>query len=201
MEEIWRDIKGYEGKYQVSNLGRVKSLNYNRTKKEKVLDFKPSKAGYIIVRLCREGKSKPYQVHRLVALHFIDNPNNYPQVNHKDENKTNNCVDNLEWCTQKYNNNYGTHNKRVSESQKGKVISEETKKKMSKNHADVSGSKNPASRKVQCSTTGKKFNCIKEAAEYYHINTVNIVNCCRGKQKYAGTHSITREKLKWEYID
>lgn len=114
MEE-WRDIKGYEGLYQISNLGRVKSLRDNHGNyREKILN--PSnRKGYLIVSLCRKGRKREFKVHRLVALHFIDNPNNYSQVNHKDENKENNRVDNLEWCTPKYNSNYGTRTQRASE--------------------------------------------------------------------------------------
>ena len=186
MNEEWKDIKGYEGRYQVSNLGRVKSLNYNHTKKEKILKLKPNRKGYFEVFLYKNGERRAFKVHRLVALHFIPNPNNYPQVNHKDENKQSNCVDNLEWCTNKYNMNYGTRSKRASESMKGKY----------------EGSKNPQARKVQCVTTGKKFNCIKEASEYYYIKSFNnITHCCQGKYKYCGKHPVTGEELKWKYID
>ena len=184
MEEEWRDIKGYEGKYQVSNLGRVKSLGNNKSKKEKILKHINS-CGYSNVNLYKNGKKKPFLVHRLVAMHFIENPNNYSQVNHKDENPTNNRVDNLEWCTHEYNLNYGTRNKRTSESMKGKY----------------KGSKNPASRKVQCITTGKKFNTVKEAGEYYFVNKVSITQCCRGNYKSAGKHPVTGEKLVWKYIN
>ena len=115
MQEIWKDIEGYEGIYQVSNKGRVKSLKrkicsnsnnhkYN-TLSEKLL--KLSGGGkYIQVILCKDGKTSAKLVHRLVAQAFIPNPNNLPCVNHKDENKKNNDVRNLEWCTYKYNNEY-----------------------------------------------------------------------------------------------
>lgn len=184
MKEEWRYIKGYEGKYQISNLGRVKSLGNNKNKKEKILSNTPRKDGYLMVCLYKNGKGKPFTVHRLVALHFIDNPNNYEEVNHKDENKQNNSIDNLEWCTREYNNNYGTRTQRQSE-----------------NHADFSGSKHPQARKILCVTTGKKFNCIKEAAYYYNVCRQSIIYCCRGKQKSAGKHPITGEKLVWKYID
>jgi hypothetical protein len=108
-KEIWKDIKGYENKYQISNFGRVKSLNYLRTKKEKLLKVHSDKNGYLVLNLSKDGKSKCVKVHRLVAEMFIENPHNYTQVNHKDENKKNNNVNNLEWCTIKYNNLYGTH--------------------------------------------------------------------------------------------
>ena len=109
MEE-WKDIKGYEGIYQISNKGRVKSLGNNKTKKEKIL--RPRKInGYFSVRLCKKGeKPKEFNIHRLVAEHFIPNPDNLPVVNHKDENKLNNNVENLEWCTVAYNVNYSVNN-------------------------------------------------------------------------------------------
>ena len=188
MKEEWRDIKGYEGKYQVSNLGRVKSLNYNRTGKENILSSTPDKGGYLIVNLYKKGKRRGFSVHKLVALHFIPNLNNFSEVNHKDENKSNNCVENLEWCDRKYNVNYGTRNKRDSEKKKGKN----------------KGSNHGRARKVQCITTGKVFDCIQEAGRYYLLSdsgTRNITYCCQGKRKSAGKHPDTGEKLVWEYID
>lgn len=120
MEE-WKDIKGYEGIYQISNKGRVKSLGNNKTRKEKILKPKPANNGYIRVYLCRKGeKPKPFLVHRLVAEHFILNPDNLPVVNHKDENKLNNNVENLEWCSVEYNNKYGTRQERITKKLKGK---------------------------------------------------------------------------------
>lgn len=104
MEEIWRDIHEYEGLYQVSNLGKIKSLNYNHTKKEKILVLANSSTGYKVTVLSKSGKTKTINVHRLVAEAFIPNPNNLPCINHKDGNKINNCFDNLEWCTYSHNN-------------------------------------------------------------------------------------------------
>ena len=102
MKEIWKDCKGYEGLYQISNLGRVWSIG-----SQKYLKGSIDKDGYMCVYLtAKNGKTKMEKIHRLVALVFLDNPNNYTQVNHKDKNKQNNCVDNLEWCTAKYNNTY-----------------------------------------------------------------------------------------------
>ena len=105
MEE-WRDIKGYEGKYMVSNLGRVKSLNYRRTGKEKIMKGVPDGHGYLQVKLWKDGKDKKYMINRLVAQAFLPNPNNLPEVNHIDKDKTNNKVENLEWCTTQYNVEY-----------------------------------------------------------------------------------------------
>lgn len=103
MTEIYKDIKGYEGLYQVSNLGNVKSLNYNKTGKEKTLIPHITGSGYLSISLGR--KYRQY-IHRLVAEAFIPNPNNLETVNHKDENKQNNSVQNLEWMTNKENVQY-----------------------------------------------------------------------------------------------
>lgn len=110
--ENWKPIDGYPN-YEVSDMGRVRSLprrdSLNRYKEGKIL--KPcfdSRHHYLHVMLFKEGKSKPQNVHRLVALAFLPNPHNYKEVNHKDEDKTNNRVDNLEWCTHQYNNTYGS---------------------------------------------------------------------------------------------
>ena len=114
MEEIWKPVKGYEGRYEVSNMGRVRSFAQD-TKEGKVKYGNLNKNGYLTYLLYDGNGNKTWQpVHRLVAGAFIDNPNNYPQVNHKDENKTNNCVDNLEWCTNEYNLSYGTARQRAA---------------------------------------------------------------------------------------
>ena len=114
MLEIWKDIKGYEGLYQVSNTGKVRSLNYHRMGVIRELKLIKHHCGYLEIGLKKNGKRKIFKVHRLVAEAFIPNPDNLPQVNHKDECKTNNCVDNLEWCDVSYNCNYGTRNERMS---------------------------------------------------------------------------------------
>lgn len=110
MNEIWKDIEEYEGIYQVSNLGRVKSLKFG---KEKIIKGRNNSMGYLYVALCKEGKIKYFRVHRLVASAFIPNSNNLFEVNHKDENPLNNRIDNLEWCDRKYNINYGTRIERI----------------------------------------------------------------------------------------
>ena len=121
MNEEWRDIEGYEGLYQVSNLGRVKSLNCRGHKGcIGILTPRFDGKGYEMVALYKEGKARNTKVHRLVAQAFIPNPNNYPQVNHKDEDKTNNCVDNLEWCDTQYNNTYGTRIERMLKTKYGR---------------------------------------------------------------------------------
>ena len=106
MEEIWRDVKGHKGRYMVSNLGRVKSLNYSNTGKEGILNAEDNGKGYLRVRLWKDGKVEKCRINRLVAIAFIPNPDNLPEVNHKDEDKTNNRVENLEWCSRQYNVEY-----------------------------------------------------------------------------------------------
>ena len=134
MKEIWKDIKGYEGLYQVSNFGRIKRLAYSREisprgykqiihRKEKILRL--NNRHYKLVVLSKDGVSVTKTVHRLVAEAFIPNPKNLPCVNHKDENKYNNYVENLEWCTVKYNSTYGEGFKKRKETQRrlyGKCI-------------------------------------------------------------------------------
>ena len=103
--EVWKDVKDYEGLYQISDKGRVKSLWFG---KEKILKPGRDTCGYLQVNLSKNGEKKTYQVHRLVAKSFLPNPDNLSEVNHKDENKENNIVENLEFCDRKYNINYGT---------------------------------------------------------------------------------------------
>ena len=119
MKEIWKDIKDYEGHYQVSNLSRVKSIKFG---KERILKPVTDRHGYLIVGLWQNNKHKTYKVHRLVAEAFLPNPDNLPQVNHKDENKLNNNVDNLEWCTNDYNYHYGTRIERISKRRSKTVL-------------------------------------------------------------------------------
>lgn len=116
MNEEWRDIKGYENVYQVSNLGRVRSLHYGRTR---ILAQAENIDGYLVVNLCVNMNKKSLRVHRLVSGAFIANPQNKPQVNHIDENKKNNHIKNLEWATEKENSTYGTRTKRAADSRRG----------------------------------------------------------------------------------
>lgn len=184
MEE-WRNIPEYEDRYQVSNLGRVRSLKDKHGKyREKILKEYTTIHGYKEVILFKKGSGKHYVIHRLVAKAFIPNPNNLPEVNHKDEDKNNNCVNNLEWCSREYNNNYGTRNKRVSE-------------KMSEN---MKGNTNAKRQKIKCITTGEIFESIAEAERKYKVNHSDISKCCKGKRKSAGKHPITGEKLVWKYV-
>ena len=124
--EIWKSIQEFDGLYEVSNMGRVRTIphlsNYKgkskRHIKGRIKKISSDKNGYSFVSLYRGKSKKLRKVHRLVAEAFIENPNNLPQINHKDEQKTNNSVSNLEWCSAKYNNNFGTRNARLSETKK-----------------------------------------------------------------------------------
>lgn len=124
MHEIWKPVLGYDGRYMVSNLGNVMSVgridSLNRSHPSTLLS--PSDSGaYLHVNLCKDGISKTFCVHRLVAAAFIVNPFEFPCVNHMDENKFNNRADNLEWCSHEYNNNYGTSNYRQARAKGRKV--------------------------------------------------------------------------------
>lgn len=114
MKEIWKAIKGYEGKYQISNLGRVKSLDYRHTRKEKIMTPRNNGHGYLHIGIYNNNKRHCYYVHRLVAQTFIENPDNLPQVNHKDLNRQNNKVSNLEWCSIEYNNTYAEKHRKIA---------------------------------------------------------------------------------------
>lgn len=128
--EIWKDVEGYESLYQVSNKGRVKSLPRRGTFSRPTIRAATYDSGrYLQVCLCKNSVQRTYKVHKLVARAFIPNPLGYKEINHKDEDKTNNCVENLEWCSRAYNVNYGSRNDKtrkpvVQMSLDGKVIAE-----------------------------------------------------------------------------
>ena len=128
--EVWKPVQGYEGYYEVSNMGRVRSCTRMRKSKNGSLHEWKGKIlspdehirdGHLRVTLCVNNVSRRFLVHRLVAEAFIENPHDYPIVNHKNENPHDNSVENLEWCDWKYNSNYGTNKERISEKQKGKA--------------------------------------------------------------------------------
>lgn len=172
--EIWKPIVGYDG-YEVSNLGRVRSLDRidsrNHFIKGKIISLNKRKGEYLSFSLCKNGKVKAVNVHRIVAQAFIPNPNNYSIVNHKDENPLNNCVDNLEWCTHKHNMNWGNINIKRAESL-------------------GYGKNNPFS--IPILQFDKNGNFIKEWASTMdvqrelHINHSNIIKCCKSKLKTTG---------------
>ena len=195
-------MNGYEGLYQVSNLGRVKSLDrtlqsqYNFSdgtmtntiiKHGKILKLHTSNNGYLQCTLSKQGyKPKQANVHKLVADAFIPNPDNLPIINHKDENKLNNQAENLEWCTQRYNINHSCklHPGRISEN----------------------NTNNPKrSKKVVCVETGKIYPSTKEAFRQTGISYGNIGNACRkaktkdSRGNYYTVH--TAGGYHWEYLD
>ena len=158
-EENWKDIEEYEGLYQISDKGRIKSIGYG---KERILNLKRNTKGYLQVNLSKNGEHKWCLIHRLVALAFLSNPNNLPQVNHKDEDKTNNKVENLEWCDSKYNNNYGTKIQRQSE-------------KISK----------PVLQYTKDGKFVKEWKSATYAGNILQFFSTYITKCCKGKCKSA----------------
>ena len=182
--EIWKDIEGYEGLYQVSNKGRIKSLNRidsrGRKVNEKILSSKPNNKGYLRVHLYKNGKRKPFSVHRLVAIAFIPNPNNLLEVNHKDENKENNTVDNLEWCNRKYNTNYGSRNERASVSNKGKKHKKHKKYKKPK-----------FKKQILCIETGEIFDTSQDV--------INIMFNGKGYSSHIRANICGQHKSAYRY--
>lgn len=151
--EIWQRIENFNT-YEISNKGRVR-------KGDKLM--KPyNRKGYLHVKLSANGRAKEYKIHRLVAINFIDNKEDLPFVNHKDENKQNNNVDNLEWCDSQYNNTYGTRSERQADSMKTGVVM------LDKDNNFI-----------------KEFRSINEASEDIGTLASNISNVLKGRQKYT----------------
>lgn len=175
MEEIWKNVVGYEKYYQVSNFGNIKSLDRQVrvwhgyiTKKGKILSPSIGSCGYYVIGLNANNKPKTCLVHRLVAQAFIPNPQNLECVNHKDENKLNNNVNNLEWCTKKYNINYGTCIKRRNET--------------SRNNCKLSKVT------LQYTLNGefiKEWKSTMDIERTLGLSNKSISACCIGKQKTA----------------
>ena len=146
MTEVWLDIPGYEGLYQCSDAGRVKSLPRVIARKDGVLRRYPGQVltpvvhthGYRQVILCKDGEKKLTLVHRIVALTFIPNPESLPCINHKNQDKADNRSENLEWCSVAYNNTYGDRVQRIADKKRGSKHSAEAKKKMSEAHHNIS---------------------------------------------------------------
>lgn len=164
MTEIFKNIDGFEGHYQVSNLGRVKSLKFG---KEKILKPHAFNGGYLRVDLCMNGEKKPDIVHRLVARAFIPNPKNLPEVNHRDEDKSNNCVENLEWVSSGENINFGTRNLRVAEKLSNGIRS----KKVLQFTKD--------------GTFVREWPSIHEVERQLGFDDGHICGCCKGKRQSA----------------
>lgn len=176
MIEIWKNIAGYESLYQVSNLGRVKSLGNDRTRKEKILKPGKNKLGYLKVVLCKEGKMKTITVHRLVAAAFVQNDSLFNnEINHIDENKENNCASNLEWCDRQYNANYGTAIERMAKAQ-----TNDTKR----------------SKKVICIETGIIYPSLNEVQRQLGFASTSISACCNKRYGYK-----TVGGLHWEWAE
>lgn len=167
----WKPIKGFEGLYEVSNTGMVRSLDHERKNKNgsyiqngKILKIGINKrTGYLMVSLSKDGKSKTQYIHKLVANAFIENPKEYKCINHLDENKNNNNVENLEWCNHKINDNHGTRNERIS-----KKLSKKIKQ------YDLKGN------------YIKSWNSSVEIEKTIGIDQSNICLCCNGKRNSVG---------------
>ena len=197
-KEVWKPIEGYEGLYQVSNMGRVKSLErkvwnckgrgYYMTIHERIKKTSKDSWGYLRVALYKDGKVKNHLIHRLVGQAFLENPMGYDEINHKDENKQNNCVDNLEWCSHSYNNTYNDKakkaGKKAAEKLRGRKQTEEQIKKKSK----------PVFSVDRDSGLIMWWQSANEAGRVLGINRSHIADCCKGKAKSCGNHY-------WFYAD
>lgn len=218
MQEIWKPVKDFEGLYEVSNMGNVRSFKKDKVKTLKLIK---RETGYMFVNLYKNKKLYHKSVHRLVANAFISKPENKSQVNHINGKKYDNRVENLEWCTAKENSqhawNTGLHKPLKGENNPmyGKYHTQETKNKMSealkgenhpmygKHHTEETRKKlsKIKSKPIKCITTKEIFNSIKEASVKYDINDASISKCCKGKAKSAGKHPVTGEKLVWKYVE
>lgn len=191
MNEVWKDIEGYEGLYKVSNLGNIYSY-----KSKRKLKLSSQLNEYLTVQLFKNKIGKRLLVHRLVAKTFIQNPDNLPQVNHKDENKQNNNADNLEWCTAKYNMNYGKGAKTRHLKTDYKTISEKMKK------SQYSSGNNNATPVIQLDRKGnfiKRYECEADALRELRAKSNHIPEVCKGKMKsfygYFWKYATRREVM------
>lgn len=191
-KEVWKPIEGYEGMYEISNLGRIKSFKTNK-QNGKILKLNTC-SRYSKCILSKNGISTTFNIHRLVAQTFIPNPDNKLEINHIDGNRFNNCVSNLEWCTRKENMEHASKNRLMKRGprENNPIISKEKEK-----YIPPKGEYSKSARKVLCVTTGEVFNCIKYASEKYGIDSSDISKCCRGKIYHAGY--IDGEEAIWKY--
>lgn len=180
--ETWRNVVGYEGIYVVSNYGRIKRLPlgkqwpYRKTHNN-IRKVRKNNQGYYVVNLSRENEVKWILVHRIVAMAFIPNPQNLPQVNHKDENKLNNVVDNLEWCDQRYNNLYGTARYRQNKTRHKNDPNNEKWKAAGMKNAKQIAAYNGNGVLVQV------YPSVSEAANACNYHISSIIRQCKGKTK------------------
>lgn len=180
MKEIWKDIEGYEGLYMVSNLGNVKSMNYCHRGYAQNLVPKVNNSGRLWVELFAGGNKKQMLIHRLVAMAFIPNEHNYPQINHIDENPKNNAVTNLEWCTQSQNIRAYRAN------HPGKPKIQRWVKRKPRKHLKVE-------QLDECGNTVRIWNNSCQVACETGMSDWSISECCRGKRK-------TAYGFKWRYV-
>lgn len=186
MEE-WKTIENYPD-YMVSSIGRVKSF---KNGKEKLLKTSADKDGYLSVTLCKKGKVKRFRVHRLVAQAFIPNLNNLPIINHKNQIVNDNRVENLEWCTVEYNNNYADRNKKVAIA---------SRNKMSGRYGKKSNKSLPVLQYTKDGELVKKWDCITDVERELGIKHQDISKCCKGKQKSAGNY-VWKYAIKFKVFD
>ena len=196
--EEWRDIPGYEGFYKVSNYGRVKRLpRHVITDKRKTHNnirvLKKTTRGYYCVNLSKENKTRWVFVHRIVAQVFIENPNNFPIINHKDENPQNNCVVNLEWCSYKYNCNYGTARQRQKESRANNPNDKNVRKLVGKKNSKPINQFTPDG--IYVAT----YPSLMAASEATGVNISNIIRHCKGRVGNDMNRPI--RKFRFEYAN
>ena len=183
MREEWRPVVGYEGLYEVSNMGNVKSLKYG---KERILKAGKNSADYLQVHLCKDGKAKMYTVHKLVATAFCENPEGYTVVNHIDEDKTNNNADNLEWCSRSYNNTYNDRAKKIGKKLRGRKHSEEHNKKVAEKLTNHPKTSKPIIGIDKVTGLILEFASVHEAERETGIDPSSIIKCCKGKRNSCG---------------
>ncbi|MDU6360109.1 MAG: NUMOD4 motif-containing HNH endonuclease [Clostridiales bacterium] len=197
--EIWKDIEGYEGLYQISSFGRVKSIeridDNNHLVREKILKQQNNKFGYCTVGLYKNKQQKKFMVHRLVAQAFIPNVDNKSDVDHINTIRDDNRVDNLRWCTRKENINNEITLKKKKEVRIGFQYTNEQKMRMSKSHKGKGvGGKNPRAKKVMCG--GITFDCLKDCAIYYDVKPPTMLAWISGRNKMPQNF----KELRLQYV-